>query len=194
MPKIPGDTDLPEEWVLEVTYKPIRNIWFRVDSRRRKFRISAPEGIHPESLKKAIRAKADWMVSRATRPAPPLLIPERVSDGDTCLVNGIPCPVTLHADSAKNLVAYDPDSGIDIRVKKGGCGSDLVRLVPAVPEAGYPGSHPCLGTPARRPGGGVSHPEDEDPVGELQYPGKADLDQPQPGLPPPGPADLCAGP
>ncbi len=116
-----GDSlkDLPKGWDLEVTYKPIRNIWFRVDPHGRRFRISAPVGISSASLVKAIEAKAGWMASKAAEPAVSPLIPEHVRTGVSCLVRGAACPVTVHSPSTKNRVRFHPEAGIDIHVKAG---------------------------------------------------------------------------
>ena len=110
-------TAIPAGWRLEIVYKPIRNIWFRAHARTRVFSVSAPLKTSCQTLDRAIRSKAAWMNERAAVPASPLLIPSRVSHGDTCLFKGTSYPVSVLENSLGNKVSFDPDTGMHIRVK-----------------------------------------------------------------------------
>lgn len=126
----PGKAYLPQGWDLDITYKPIRNIWFRADSRQLRFRISAPAGISPGELDRAIRSKAGWMASRAARPAPPSLIPETLSNGDTCLVGGRLYPVRVVPESGQYLVTA-ADSKLEIHMKGPADAVESARMLSA---------------------------------------------------------------
>lgn len=128
MAEFPGET-LPEGWDIRVRYKPIRNIWFRADHRRRLIRVSAPAGIRPGALERALRSKARWMASTASREAVPRLIPEGLHTGDTCLVRGISCPVSVLENAPEKKVVFCPGTGLELRMKGNGSAQAAARMV-----------------------------------------------------------------
>ena len=120
---------LPQGWDLEITYKPIRNIWFRVDPRQQRFRISAPSGIRKDTLNRAIRSKAGWMAERAARPAASPLIPERLYNGDVYRVWGRQYTVGVQSGCPENGVVMESESGINIRTKGPADPGDCARML-----------------------------------------------------------------
>ncbi|MCG8565798.1 MAG: M48 family metallopeptidase [Desulfobacterales bacterium] len=60
-PLISGAPEL-QGWALDIIFKPIRHIYFRLDPRKRRIRISAPRGVSPQVLDRAIAGKLAWMI------------------------------------------------------------------------------------------------------------------------------------
>ncbi len=112
---VPG---FPPNWHLDIVYRPIRHIYFRVYPENRTVRISAPFRINPVDFQRAVRAKSKWLIKKMVEPEAKQMHFRPVSamrNDVSCTVWGQMQPVKYQAGAGRPKVHLDAESGIIVK-------------------------------------------------------------------------------
>ena len=112
---VPG---APDNWQLNVVYRPIRHIYFRVYPDIRTVRISAPSGISKREFLHAVQSRSAWLMRKMTSPGSKRDTGRPIStmqNDDSCMVWGNAIPVLHRTGAGRPKVVHDVQSGIIVQ-------------------------------------------------------------------------------
>jgi predicted metal-dependent hydrolase len=105
----------PGGWGLEIAYKPIRHIYFRVYPEKKKVKVSAPVGISSSRLSSAIHAKSGWLLRKMNSPRHKI----HLENKSICHFKGQAYPLVHLERPGAPKVLFDPEKGIIVQTRPG---------------------------------------------------------------------------
>jgi predicted metal-dependent hydrolase len=109
----------PEGWRLDIIYKKIRHIYFRVYPDKKLVKVSAPYRIKNSALNAVISAKSGWLLKQISTPRPvPAASPE-MQTKDVSFFKGKSYPLLFLERPAPPRVVLDEDRGILVYTRPG---------------------------------------------------------------------------
>lgn len=113
----------PEGWRLDLVYKKIRHIYFRVDPRCKTVRISLPRGIGRPGLKAAVAAKTGWLLRQMNAPEQRFRASPEFLTTDTTWLRGRAFALAAAENPGPaGVVLREDPAGIVVRTRPGTTG------------------------------------------------------------------------
>lgn len=109
----------PPGWQVEILYKSIRHIYFRIYPGKKRVKITAPRGIPSSDLEAAVHAKSPWLLKKIKEPVPVGGPGNPLTAGDNCGFKGQVFPLIFTERSAPPRVEFYPEKGIVIQTRPG---------------------------------------------------------------------------
>ncbi len=109
----------PEGWRLDIFYKKIRHIYFRVYPDKKLVKVSAPYRIKNASLNAVILAKSAWLLKQINTPRPIPVAPTQMQTKDVTYFKGKSCPLVFLERPAPPQVVLDGSGQIQVYTRPG---------------------------------------------------------------------------
>lgn len=109
----------PSGWRLEILYKPIVHIYFRVYPHQKKVRVSAPEKVDARTLEKAIGSKSAWILKQVSNSRQKTPLPGRNWPKNSCYFQGKLFPLFSMEADARPGVVLDHQKGVMVFSRPG---------------------------------------------------------------------------
>ena len=107
----------PDGWRLDIIYKKIRHIYFRVYPDKKLVKVSAPHRIKESDLNAVISAKSGWLLSQINTPVP--AAPPEMQTGDVSYFKGKAYPLVFMERPAPPRVILDKNRGLLVYIRPG---------------------------------------------------------------------------
>ncbi len=109
----------PEGWRLNIFYKKIRHIYFRVYPDKKLVKVSAPYRIKNAALNAVISAKSAWLLKQINAPARVPLVSPEMQTKDVAYFKGQSYPLIFLDRQAPPKVVLDENQGILVYTRPG---------------------------------------------------------------------------
>lgn len=110
---------VPEDWRLDIIYKPIRHIYFKVYPGQKTIRVSAPVHASRDMIAKAIRSKSGWLLKKINTPVRQITPVSRMQSSQSCYLWGQAYALVYETEQGRPCVQLSPKESILVRTRPG---------------------------------------------------------------------------